>query len=101
MGYMISWHPVDLHPVSYIVQRNSVPVKSGAWNSSSETISISVDGLPVGTYSYTITVTDVAERKKDDGGGCTPTDGNGNMFISIFAIISILMIMRQSINIKQ
>lgn len=59
IGYTISWNPADLHPASYEIYRNTTPVRSGLWNSSVETISISVDGLLVGAYNYTIVVTDV------------------------------------------
>lgn len=58
-GYSITWDPSDANPVSYVIYKDGVPVKSGAWNSSSETISISVDGLAVGSYTYVLEVTDI------------------------------------------
>ncbi len=58
-GYSITWDPSDLHPVDYSIYRDEILVKSGAWNSSSEVITISVDGLGIGTYNYTIIVTDI------------------------------------------
>ncbi|MFW9965414.1 MAG: hypothetical protein ACFFCX_17710, partial [Candidatus Sifarchaeia archaeon] len=58
-GYSITWSPTDLHPVSYQILREGVQVKSGTWNSSSETISISVDGLSIGSYNYTIVLVDI------------------------------------------
>jgi hypothetical protein len=41
-------------------------VKSGLWNSSSETISISVTGLSVGQYNFTIIVYDVGGNTVSD-----------------------------------
>jgi hypothetical protein len=55
----ITWDPTDSYPLSYIIYKDSVVVKSGAWNDTSETISISVSGLSLGLYNYTILVTDV------------------------------------------
>lgn len=65
-GYSITWDPTDVHPVSYTIYREGTPVKSGAWNSSIETITISVDGLAVGTYNYTIVATDVGSNTAVD-----------------------------------
>ncbi len=64
--HSISWTPGDAHPVSYVVYLDGVPVKSGAWNSSSEVITISVDGLSLGTYNYTIVVTDIGGNTASD-----------------------------------
>ena len=58
-GYSITWNPSDLHPVSYTIYLEGNLVNSGEWNSSSESITISVDGLTVGTYNYTLVVTDI------------------------------------------
>ncbi len=52
----IEWHPDDLHPHSYRVLRNGSIVQSGTWDGSS--IRIGVGGLPVGSYNYTLIVTD-------------------------------------------
>ena len=65
-GYSISWTPSDLHPVSYIIYKDAVPVKSGSWNSSAESITISVDGLTVGSYSYILEVTDIGSNTATD-----------------------------------
>ena len=59
-GYVITWHPSDLHPCSYVIYMDSNPVSSGAWNSSSESITVSVDGLGLGTCIYTLVVTDAS-----------------------------------------
>ncbi|MFW9965150.1 MAG: hypothetical protein ACFFCX_16380 [Candidatus Sifarchaeia archaeon] len=65
-GNLITWDPSDLHPVSYIIYLEGSPVKSGAWNSSIETVSISVDGHGLGTYNYTLVVTDVGGNTASD-----------------------------------
>jgi len=57
-GNSITWHPTDALPASYEISIDGTVVRSGPWNSSSEVISVSVDGLDSGTYSYTLVVTD-------------------------------------------
>jgi hypothetical protein len=57
-GNSIAWHPTDALPASYEISIGGTVVRSGTWNSSSEVISISVDGLDSGTYNYTLVVTD-------------------------------------------
>jgi hypothetical protein len=65
-GFVIEWTPSDSHPQSYIVYRNSIEIKSGMWNSSSETISIQVGGLDYGEYNFTINVLDVGGNSVSD-----------------------------------
>ncbi|MFW9806566.1 MAG: hypothetical protein ACFFFK_07545, partial [Candidatus Thorarchaeota archaeon] len=65
-GYSISWNPSDLHPVSYEIFRDGVLIRSGPWNSSGESISISVDGLAPGEYNYTISVIDIGANSVVD-----------------------------------
>ena len=74
-GYSITWDPSDLNPVSYIVYKDAVLVKSGSWNSSLETISILVDGLTVGSYSYVLVVTDVGSNTATDTVAVIVSDG--------------------------
>ncbi|MHA2300263.1 MAG: hypothetical protein ACXACD_04845 [Candidatus Thorarchaeota archaeon] len=62
----ITWDPTDSYPLSYFIYRNSVQVKSGTWNDTSETISISVVGLDLGLYNYTILVTDIGLNTAND-----------------------------------
>ncbi|MHA1929299.1 MAG: S8 family serine peptidase, partial [Candidatus Thorarchaeota archaeon] len=57
-GNTIIWHPSDDNPASYVVYRDGIVITSGMWNSTSEYISISVDGLSLGEYDYTIIVQD-------------------------------------------
>ncbi len=56
-GNAIVWHPFDLHPASYSIQRDGSTVRSGAWDGSA--ITIVVDGLAIGFYNFTVIVRDV------------------------------------------
>lgn len=66
IGNIIDWSPIDLDPSTYEIFLNNVLVKSGLWNSSSETISISIDGLSIGIYEFTIIVYDLANHTTSD-----------------------------------
>ncbi|MBD3158964.1 MAG: hypothetical protein GF309_09270 [Candidatus Lokiarchaeota archaeon] len=65
-GWSISWNPDDDHPASYEIFRNGTLVKSGAWNSTEETITISLEGLSGGVYNYTAVVYDVGTNSVSD-----------------------------------
>jgi len=56
-GHSINWTPSCLHPDRYEVYRNDSLIASSDWDGSD--ITVSVDGLTAGTYSYTIMVLDV------------------------------------------
>jgi hypothetical protein len=56
-GHIISWIATDNNPGNYIIYREGVEVDSGSWTSD-VAITINVDGLTVGSYNYTIKVTD-------------------------------------------
>jgi hypothetical protein len=71
----IDWNPEDVDPSKYEIFQDSVLVKSGLWNSSSETISIFIDGLSVGVYVYEIIVYDVANHTVTDSVMVTVYDG--------------------------
>jgi parallel beta-helix repeat protein len=58
IGHSISWHPTDSNPSAYEILRDGEVIRSGAWNSSSEVITINVDGSGAGSYNYTLVVTD-------------------------------------------
>jgi hypothetical protein len=63
-GHSITWNPSDLHPASYTIYRDGSVIETDDWDGSA--ITISVDGLSVGTYNYTIVVTDVAGNRASD-----------------------------------
>ncbi len=65
-SHSISWNPSDNDPASYNITRDGVLIKSGTWNSSGETITISVDGLSAGTYIYRCNVYDSVDQSTFD-----------------------------------
>jgi hypothetical protein len=61
LGKTIIWDPTDTRPASYEVYVDDVLSRSGVWNSSSDNIVVSLDGLDAGVYNFTCVV-------YDDGG---------------------------------
>jgi hypothetical protein len=74
-GGEIVWDPTDLHPVSYIIYKDSIAIKMGTWNSSAESIEISIDGLAFGKYNYTLVVFDIGDNFGFDTVIVTVLDG--------------------------
>jgi nitrous oxidase accessory protein NosD len=63
-NHSIVWSPSILSPASYRVHRNgSLVVDSGVWNGS---IIVSVDGLSLGAYNYTLTIFDARGNSASD-----------------------------------
>ena len=60
VGRVITWIPEDRAPASYSVSLDGVDVMSGAWNSTIENITVSVDGLSVGTHIFELRVVDTS-----------------------------------------
>ncbi len=65
-GHELSWNATDFEPDTYEVFKDGVSIISGAWNSSTESVSVSVDGLVVGVYNYTIVFTDISGNSASD-----------------------------------
>ncbi len=65
-GHNITWNPEDLNPHSYAVYRNDTVVRTGVWNTSSETITVSIDGLSVGSHTFTLAVRDILGNEGSD-----------------------------------
>ncbi|MFX0086127.1 MAG: hypothetical protein ACFFAU_10645, partial [Candidatus Hodarchaeota archaeon] len=57
-GNIISWIAADSDPGTYVVYKNGTLNQTGYWTSGSP-ITIKVDGLPVGSYNYTIVFKDL------------------------------------------
>ena len=74
-GHTITWTPSDAHPVSYEIFRDGTSLTSGPWNSSSEAITVVVDGLALGDYNYTILVLDIGGNNGTDEVIVSVTDG--------------------------
>jgi parallel beta-helix repeat protein len=65
-GNNIVWAGSDSFPASYEIFIDSESTKIGAWNSSTESITVSVDGLAAGEYNYTIVLTDQGGNSVSD-----------------------------------
>ncbi|TFF93290.1 hypothetical protein EU546_06415 [Candidatus Thorarchaeota archaeon] len=59
-GYRVNWTAYDLAPSAYVIRLDGATVKSGVWNSSSEVISVSCDGLEAGAHEYVLTCYDAS-----------------------------------------
>ncbi len=56
-GNSINWVAIDDNPATYTISQDGIIVDSGSWVSGN-IILINIDGLPVDTYMYSITVVD-------------------------------------------
>ena len=65
-GHNITWISSDEYPASYQIFKDGSEVMGGDWISSPEEFSISVDGLEIGTYNYTISVVDIRGNTASD-----------------------------------
>jgi hypothetical protein len=74
-GNTIVWNPTDIHPLSYSAEQNGTIMKSGSWNSTMESVTISIDGLTLGVYNYTVVATDEAGNSISDMVLVTVYDG--------------------------
>ncbi|MFW9976340.1 MAG: ABC transporter substrate-binding protein [Candidatus Thorarchaeota archaeon] len=61
---VIVWTPYDTNPATYSIECNGTEIRSDIWILGS--ITVSVDGLSVGAYNYTLTVTDDDELTASD-----------------------------------
>jgi parallel beta-helix repeat protein len=52
----ITWFSSDDHPETYLIMRNGTPISSGIWDGMN--IVLSINGLDLGTYNYTLTISD-------------------------------------------
>jgi hypothetical protein len=57
VGNVINWIAIDTHPDTYHIYQDGMEVKTESWVSDNP-ITISVDGLTVGSYNYTLIVKD-------------------------------------------
>ncbi|MBN1215131.1 MAG: glycoside hydrolase family 9 protein [Candidatus Lokiarchaeota archaeon] len=64
-GNSLSWIATDDNPTTYTITRDGSQVASGSW-SSGNSITINVDGLSIGTYTYICTVSDVDGQTNSD-----------------------------------
>lgn len=72
-GNSIDWTCSDVNPSHYELYRNGELVSYGSWT---DGLDYSVDGLSVGTYTFTITFWDLAGNSVTDSVTVTVTDGS-------------------------
>ncbi|MGY5859525.1 MAG: NosD domain-containing protein [Candidatus Thorarchaeota archaeon] len=97
VGQSISWTADDYDPASYSVTLDGVEIMSGAWNSTAENITISLDGLSVGDYTYVVTFTDGSGNSATDTVVVTVLAGGDTTLILIIvgaggAIVAVVII---------
>ncbi|MFX1441153.1 MAG: SBBP repeat-containing protein [Promethearchaeota archaeon] len=73
-GNNLTWTPGDWNPSIYRIFQDSSLIKQGMWNSSSENISLSIDGLSIGTFNFTIIVFDEGSNAAIDYVNVTVTE---------------------------
>jgi len=71
-GHSIVWSASDLYPDDYTIQRNGVFLDSDSWSSGS--ITLDIDGLALGSYVYTILVSDTSGNNAYDSVHVSVTD---------------------------
>ena len=76
-GHIISWIITDFSTIvrSYNIYCNETFITNGSWNSSIP-VSLNVDGLPVGSYNFTIVATDGLGGSVQDSVTVTVWDNN-------------------------
>ncbi|MFX1266000.1 MAG: NosD domain-containing protein, partial [Promethearchaeota archaeon] len=65
-GNVLEWQASDENPHTYVILLDGTLLKLGSWNSSSEVVGISLDGLGVGTYVYTANFIDASGNVASD-----------------------------------
>ncbi|MFQ5977717.1 MAG: ABC transporter substrate-binding protein [Candidatus Heimdallarchaeota archaeon] len=72
-GHRITWQPTDSHPYWYNITRDGTLVADDPWTGS--VISVNIEGLAVGTYTYTLVVYDQHGNSVSDTVLVTVTEG--------------------------
>ncbi len=63
-GHLVVWTPSDLNPASYSILLDGITIESGDWDG--DAITLVVDGHTMGTYTYTLIVTDSSGNSIQD-----------------------------------
>lgn len=63
-GHRIEWNPMALYPYVYAIYRDGVIIEAGPWTG--EDISIDIDGLDPGVYSFLLEVRSTEGQTDDD-----------------------------------
>jgi len=101
-GHTITWYASDNFPDSYTIKRNGDVLENPSWDGSA--ISIDIDGLSIGTYTYNCTLYDKAGNSAYDVVVLTVTAEDreapaipfGYMFLT-FTLIGIISIIIKEI----
>jgi hypothetical protein len=65
-GYSLVWNVSDDYMNQYVVERNDEELASGYLNEDAPFVSVSLDGLSVGTYTYRLRVNDTSGNEASD-----------------------------------
>ncbi len=79
IGNSITWFITDTNPDTYIITQDGITVDSGSWASESE-ITISLDGLTEGTYTFIIIVADDEGLSASDSVDVTVSIGSAGLY---------------------
>ena len=100
-GNDITWTPADDYPATYIITCNGTEVRSDIWDGG--TISVNLDDLDPGTYSFICTVYDKAGNTGDDEVIVvveqiitTETGTAFTYFVTILTLISLIPIIKKT-----
>jgi parallel beta-helix repeat protein len=94
-GRTIAWIPEDYDPASYSVTLDGIEVMSGAWNSTTENVTISADGLAVGTHTFVVTFVDGSGNSATDTVVVTVLTDTTPLFLAIGAggvVIAVIIV---------
>ena len=95
-GNIITWNPSDENPSNYEVTREGIPVNSSSWDGGS--ITLNVDGLPIGNYTYKCTVYDESDQNASDTVIVRVieqvSEFQWSMIFTIIAVIGIVTVIR-------
>ena len=61
VGHVIGWNVTDNHPDKYYILKDGINVQNGTWTANS-TITVDVDGLLKGNYSYVLYLNDTSNN---------------------------------------
>jgi len=111
IGHVISWNATDDNPGNYLIYKDGFEVDSGGWTSDTP-IKINVDGLAVGTYNYTIVVSDMFNNTVIDtvfvnvtSSEVIPTEIAGYPWITLIfsfitAVTIVILVLKRKLNTK-
>ncbi|MHA2029611.1 MAG: beta strand repeat-containing protein, partial [Candidatus Kariarchaeaceae archaeon] len=80
-GNTISWTATDLHAGDYIIYKDGIPIAANTWKSSAP-ITYLVDNLLMGSYNYTVVLSDESNNLSVDTVLITVIDGTVPIWVS-------------------